>query len=940
MKVNYFDINIIDMQENAQVVSLEKTALGAPALIYNGADNLHQLIMTSELHFSFLVSELNSTKYKHLFTGSEVRYKVELIDDSVYNYPQTIWCGYLLPEQFNEPYKAKDYFIEFIATDGVALLKDKEFSVTIDVTSNTKISILDTINQCLLKTGLVLPIRFSEAIQSAIFELDYLQFETDILAYKEDTNYQDAFTVLENCLTFLGCKLFQFDGFWYVTGLNKQKETTVVYKQYEYIVGSGKLIYDKNVTVTKELITSPILEGASLALIPPYKTITTKWDADYQENLLPADVVTSGVDVNFLDYWQKFNTEPFLVSTYLKEYLLTDDAQNIYDDYKNGTISPPVTSFNIDDLVGGPFLSLKYDGVQSVYGGTVDMNTSILPNNYITLIKPFYVNGATDTKVKGNLKIDFKTIGYNLFLGTDTPETGTATVIGGQKYTPKSFYDSVKFQSVGHNLVTGDSISLEDSAAGDTFYTGVYEVRRLDADNFLINKRYDSNYIYTTNWVQITGFNTPEQAETELQNHFNKSGSFTSIDNTGTSPKIISNNHGLETSMSIRILTKEGYAKREYDGIHFVNVINGNEFTLLTDVKDVTYAADWEIAPFRANFLYSITKSKKPWIDNLLFDDLEFVAYNFVFDESLRGFYDYDISQNGVSVKGTVNLENIVLDANAWYNIRLHPVGVSDYLGNEIVYENLEFNLVDQQQRTETKTRNIDYTAALNLETFHNSSKQQNTNRNLYFSYALISNFSNGLIEFKQYDVAETLFTDDVALTKKNVILTAADYSLVQFGYKLYVYTAATETLAPMFAHTIVFENDGYSVYVDDEVVTPETVFIKINPADKVVLVYEGILNNDQLSEKFKEAFARVGVSEHQNWLNCLTMLHHDLYEKTAVRLSGEITDLVGPLDLVNLYYDQENKQCTPTNINLNLSEGVTQVTIVENQQNLVADYV
>lgn len=936
MQVNYFDINIIDTESNTEVVYLEKTAFGGPGLIYNGAENLHQTIMTSELHFSFLVSELHSTKHRHLFTGSEVRYKVELIDSSVYGYPKTIWVGYLLPEQFNEPYKAKDYFIDFIATDGVALLKEKEYAPKVNTTTRDTAAILTIVNECLLQTGLELPIRFAEAIENAVFELDYRDFEVSVLAYQEDEGYLDAFTVLEKALTFLGCKLFQFGGYWYVTALSKQKDLEVAYKEYQFNEFYLTLDYVKDVTITKEIVNAPISEGANVALVPPFKSVAVTWDADLQESLLPADIVTAADNTTLTNYWQKNNTEPFLLSTYYKDYLLTEEESDVYEKYLANEITPPVASFDIDNLVDGPYLSLKYDGVQSVYGGTVEISENDLPDNYITLKEPFYVNGAKDTSVTGSLTIDFKTIGYNLFLGTDTPEVGAATVIGGHQVSARGSWSRVKFQSIAHNLVNNDRIKIEDSATGDSYYSGVFEVHVLDVDTFYINFKYNSNYVYTTDWVQITNFNTAEQAEDEISDHFNKSGEFSSIDNTGSAPKIVSNNHGLETGMSIRIPVKDGFVKRAYDGIHYIVKENDNEFTLFADVVDVSYAGEWEIIPFRRNFIYSLTKSFTPYRVGIglgLYDEAK-VVYNSVFDESVRGMYDYDISKDGVTIKGTLTLEDIVLDADAWYNIRLHPVGTSEYLGNEVVYTNLEFNLVDQQEISSTVKRDIDYTSSLSVETFHNSSKLQNTNRNIYFSDDLISNFTNDLTIFKPYDAEETYFVVENLLQKKDVILTATDYQRIQLGYQPYVYNATADTLTLVENYTIVEENNAFALYEDDL-----SEYIQIDLTDKIVLQFTPILNEPLVSELFKETWCRVGVNEQENWLTCLAKIYHELYQNTAIKCTGEITTLVGPLDLVNLYYDQENKLCTPTNININLNEGKTNITIVENKTENVTDY-
>ena len=828
MKVNYFDINIIDMQENAQVVSLEKTALGNPALIYNGADNLHQLIMTSELHFSFLQQELNSIKYNHLFTGSEVRYKVELIDDSVYNYPKVIWCGYLLPEQFSEPYKAKDYFIDFIATDGIGLLKDKEFTSTIDISSDTKISILDVINQCLLKTGLVLPIRFAEAIQSVVFELEYLQLEVDVLAYKEDSSYQDVFTVLENCLTFLGCKIFQLDGCWYVTGLNQQKENTVVYKQYEYNINTFKLVYVKEVVVSKELVTSPILEGANIALIPPYKTVTAKWDAEFLETLIPEDVVSHlpvnlSSDPNDLTakYWDVITDKGAFIFVF---YYVVDNGPYI-DQYYNGYIA---TSTQEE---GNPFEGLIYQGepILCLRGNNQTMVFSDLENNYIQYEDYFYIDADEDLERCGSLQIEFQ-------IGTFSSDTETAAYFNNEGVFNSLSNNGVgltRVNSTSHNLETGDYILVESSAD----YTGEWEVTKIDGNTFDISASFVAN-------------------------------------NSGT----------------------------------------------------------WKINPFKNIFHFAVVCKK-----DLNDAPEEIYLSNFETSGVPSRFYDFNITLVDGIVKCVLNIEKILFIKSCFYNVRFYyPVTHSIIGVGYFLYLNIfKFTLNKESSFSVLKTRSIDFTSNILVSNFHSCTVLENTNRNSFFSASLQSSMLGAGVSFRVYKAVEDLFVIDGA--NKRVVFTVADVSKIKVGYKIYKKQIdVTNSVGITNFYISEDDIDFGVVYVDSNKLN----FLTITNTEEIQLKLPATLPNAHSYRMFKNLWSRKNVQEIADWQDCLVMIYHDLYEKTSVRCTGETTALVGPLDLVNLYYNQENKQCTPTNININLSEGITQVTIVENQQNIVSDYV
>lgn len=941
MNVNYFDINIIDTKNNVQVVSLEKTALGSPTLVYNGAENLHQNIMTSQLDFSFWVSELHSTKYQHLFTGSETHYKVELVDVSVYNYPKTIWVGYLLPEQFSEPYKAKDYAVNFTATDGVALLKEKKFSTALDTTDNKLLSVLNVINECLLKVGLSLPIRFSEAIQNSVFELNYLDLEADLNAYLEDGVYTDAFAVLERCVKSLGCKLFQFGGFWYLTGLNKQKLQSVTYKQYVYNTETKVLNFDKEVTLLKEIVTNSFIGEPTITLLPPFKTVSATWDASFKNNLLPEDVVNKQTTAELKQIWRKYSQKDFFISSYYKELLFTDEEANLLEQYKAGTLTKPTGVFDVDKVAEGPFLMLSYDGVQSVYGGATEITNLDSLENYIELKRPVFINGKSDNKLSATLQIELKTVGYNLFLGSDTPIVVDATVFDGVNYHPRrSSEDQVRFFSASHGLVVGDIISIEDEVDENgnvlnNFYSGIYNVIGASQDYFIIGRDYNSNVAYTTKVVQITNFSDIDTVEQSLTDHFNKSGTFSAIDTLGgtINPRIQSNNHGLEVSNFIEIPIKEGYAKRVYDGVHQTIGNTNDTFQLNTSNGDQSYSGEWKILPFKENFLFQIVTNKTVYINDGPFVGELISNYDFSIGR-VKGMYDFDITQEGVTVKCTLNLEDIVVPDDAYYNLRLRPVITSDYLSNQVVFTKVAFNLNNQQDVNATLTRAIDYTSLLDVSNFHSCSRLENTDRNFLFSNALQSRFLNGTEAFKSYVAAEDNFI--INGNAKQIVFVKQDVERVLAGYKIYQRTIGETTLTEIvdwFLYPL--EDDNYGVLYYQSA-SGSNMAVSLN--QEVVLQQPNTLPNANSYHMFKSLFNRVGVAEAIDWQECLAKIYHDLYQKPLVKCVGEIQDLVGPLDIVNLVYNG-NKQCTPVNITCNLTEGITQVTIVENATELVNDY-
>ena len=88
-------------------------------LVYEGSEDKFLTIMSSALEFSM---EVNVSKqpdtdlfYESLFTGDEKRFSVILTDqDDV-----VLWKGFLLPDEYGEPYEAGTFYPGFTATDGI-----------------------------------------------------------------------------------------------------------------------------------------------------------------------------------------------------------------------------------------------------------------------------------------------------------------------------------------------------------------------------------------------------------------------------------------------------------------------------------------------------------------------------------------------------------------------------------------------------------------------------------------------------------------------------------------------------------------------------------------------------------------------------------------------------------------------------------------------------
>ena len=477
MDINFLDIQIIDTQENNRDLSFENASVDSIKLVYNGQDDKFANILTSELQFSFLVKEGSVLDFFHLFTGSETRYKVELIDVSVANFPKKIWTGFLLPEQFSEPYKSGPYFVDFVATDRLALLKSKTFK------NLSKKSVLEVLNIVLIQTGLIFPVYFSEAIQNAGFDIDYLDVEIDTESYIDESAEISFFEVLENILQSIGCVLFLFENKWWIIGLNKLKEEKIVIKKYEN-TGFLSLTFAGTENYTRNKVTSEFVANPNVGVISPLQKVTALWKRNLRENLTPLDVVTHlpvNIENDATDrtakYWSLTTNKGVILKVYLLQavldfdYSLVDYGSN-YGGY-NALRHPA-------EINEGPYVS-----IDSVNAGALTITD--LERNYITLEDSFFVNGSSDLERFASLKIEFfiqKNFNKSL------PELEAYFEIAGKiTGAENNGAGKVLFNTDGHDVSTGDFIEINSTG----IYNGLFLVTAADSYKFSI----DADFVAT-----------------------------------------------------------------------------------------------------------------------------------------------------------------------------------------------------------------------------------------------------------------------------------------------------------------------------------------------------------------------------------------------------------------------------------------------------------
>lgn len=256
-------IDIIDTTSPLVQTVLKSASASGIVLEWNGGDAKDELsIVGSNLKFDMLTVDDSDAAFIDFFTGDEHRFKAQIkksIDDTI------IWQGYILPDLYEEPYKAVNFFVSFTASDGLGRLKGK--FLPNDYYSREK-SLIDIYIQILRLTGLELELYFAPAIENFI-EKNWNKIFIDTETFIENNKRKDAYSIFETLLSDTLSVCYQCDNRWYIEGINMRHVRKVTYKKYD--VGTN---YLGSVVLDRLLKKITSLGTPSITIIPPYNEIT------------------------------------------------------------------------------------------------------------------------------------------------------------------------------------------------------------------------------------------------------------------------------------------------------------------------------------------------------------------------------------------------------------------------------------------------------------------------------------------------------------------------------------------------------------------------------------------------------------------------------------------------------------------------------------------
>lgn len=285
LNLKHISIRLFDTYTNDRILVEELASSDACKINWDSGDDLYKSLMTSNLVFNMLVPTAEDAHFIHLFSGDEKRYRVEVVAiDDVAN-EQLVWQGYLLPDQYNEPYKNVSFFVDFTATDMIASLKGKYFPQWYYKNSFPVGKLLSYV---LSQTGLDQNIIVKPSVVPADPILGFENIVVNLEAFYNDGKAKDLNEILDTVLKSLGCTLYNYRGYWWVEGVTRRKDVVVSALQFDL---NGDRIQDIEVAKNVVDCNSKLQPVPNIVALTPFKLVSLPFKPTGTKNLYSDNVV-------------------------------------------------------------------------------------------------------------------------------------------------------------------------------------------------------------------------------------------------------------------------------------------------------------------------------------------------------------------------------------------------------------------------------------------------------------------------------------------------------------------------------------------------------------------------------------------------------------------------------------------------------------------------
>jgi hypothetical protein len=208
-------------------------------------------IISSQLNVSFLIStEDDYDNFPDLLNANDRKYYVELVN-IVGASINIKWKGFLFNDYISIPFTTGNQEVNFVCVDALSFLKYTKYS-SLEGNINDTTNLLSILNTTLYSIGFPNDTYlysccsyFAEGMLDRSTSLSNEPF-VQTFQFRRDFVGLDYFTLLENIMKSFGCRLFQYEGDWWIMSINEMAGITNYYTKYllstvVYLVESGTL---------------------------------------------------------------------------------------------------------------------------------------------------------------------------------------------------------------------------------------------------------------------------------------------------------------------------------------------------------------------------------------------------------------------------------------------------------------------------------------------------------------------------------------------------------------------------------------------------------------------------------------------------------------------------------------------------------------------------
>lgn len=310
------------------------------------------------------------------------------------------------------------------------------------------------------------------------------------------------------------------------------------------------------------------------------------------------------------------------------------------------------------------------------------------------------------------------------------------------------------------------------------------------------------------------------------------------------------------------------------------------------------------------------------------------------------------------SVSAKMDLEGIVLPNNGFFDIKLHAPVSPDYTHpyfRGYVVSSIDIKYTEQDTWNDVLERAIDFSTVYDLDFFHGDSIQDLSDRQWRFRRYIpqppISNQVNVSTSYISY-------VGPFNIESWNFVIDYASAQLILNNHTLLEWNLPNPEGVKNVDQMLQNPLNGLSNYnLTWGVIQVSGVWVLyMMPNNYMTNLGFNYFKNEPLSvnitgsappffgwvtedNEWRESWKRFGETENIRYGVALAKIYHDVQPGPVIKIEGTALQLISPRELIHFKW-MGNKHFIPTRLELDFSEGKTNLLMLESRHEIVTDYV